>query len=126
MATRRAVPVLVMRAASRGPVYCSNPARMRKPILFLFGLLVHEQVKGQGPITQVQLMPFCDGISVQSIGLANWSGGMPMDMEKHCPHSSDMDPGVHLKCLSYNNDRDVILQTIGGVVPTNTRVRQLP
>ena len=25
-----------------------------------------------------------------------------------------------------NNDRDIILQTIGGVVPTATRIQQLP
>ncbi|MBX2978027.1 MAG: hypothetical protein KF905_01935 [Flavobacteriales bacterium] len=35
-------------------------------------------------------------------------------------------PDLAIKYVGANNDRDVILQTIGGAVPTAVRVEQVP
>ena len=42
----------------------------------------------------------------------------------YSPLDINMDGVIHYTAT--NNDRDIILQTIGGVVPTATRVQQWP
>lgn len=42
------------------------------------------------------------------------------------PHPADASPDGVVKYAGAANDRDVVLQTIGGAVPTATRTTQLP
>jgi hypothetical protein len=53
-------------------------------------------------------------------------GGTPTNTVNNVYDRRDVNLDGRIKYTGSNNDRDVILQTIGGTVPTTTRTQQLP
>jgi hypothetical protein len=49
-----------------------------------------------------------------------------MVLDKPVNNETMFDANGTVTYTGQNNDRDIILQNIGGVVPTNTRVEQMP
>jgi hypothetical protein len=53
-------------------------------------------------------------------------GGTPSNTVSNVYDRRDVNLDGSIKYTGVNNDRDVILQTIGGTVPTATRTQQMP